>query len=251
MKQHPEKYCDFDSQHELVLDINGLKIFLGGTQVVNGISFKVYKDQIVAIVGPNGAGKTTTLKAIAGVIKSIEGSIRFMGQPLENLPVFERVQKGIVYVPEGMQVFRFMTVLENLEIGGYQNRVHLKTQMEMVLELFPDLKDGLKKMARHLSGGQQRMLTIGRGLMSGARILLLDDPFLGLTPKAIDHLTETMEEVRARGFTLMIAGQHVKRIVAISDVVHLIEEGKITLSDTGKNILQDDHFQKTLFGTIF
>lgn len=218
------------------------------TAVLRDLSLSIRPQQIAAIVGPNGAGKTTILKTIAGLIQPSRGRILFEGKPVEALPVRDIVRLGIVYVPEGMSVFADMTVLENLEVGAYLSRHLIPERLEMIYALFPELKEMRSAYAGILSGGQQRMLTLARGLMTGARLLLLDDPFLGLSPKIIKRFCDAFRILRQNGMTLFIAGQHVRRILIVADLAFLIEEGSITLSGPGPEVLDNTHLQQILFG---
>lgn len=220
----------------------------GDFTVLQDVSLSLWPRQIVALVGPNGAGKSTLFRAIAGLVPLKQGEIRFEGEAVEGLSVPERVRRGIVYVPEGMKVFSDMSVLENLEIGAYLHPDSVGERLALVLELFPELRNLLHSRASTLSGGQQRMVTLGRGLMSGGRLLLLDDPFLGLSPLIVKRFCDAFRRIRKSGATLFIAGQHVRRILNVADVAFLIEDGVITLSGPGTDIFRDAHLQKILFG---
>ena len=232
-----------------LLEIEQLSVGYRSLAVLDNLSLSVHKQRIVAVVGPNGAGKTTLLQAVGGLIRPVKGHIRYAGEPVEALPVREIVRRGIIYVPEGMKVFPQMSVLENLEIGGYLNRNRIKASLELIFELFPELRDRRQDRAGILSGGQQRMVTLGRGLMAEARLLLLDDPFIGLSPKFVKRFCGTFRNLRKSGMTLFIAGQHVRRILNVADIAFLIEDGTITLSGPGPGILHNYHLQKVLFGT--
>jgi branched-chain amino acid transport system ATP-binding protein len=216
--------------------------------VLQNVSLSIWPQQVIAIVGLNGAGKTTILKAIGGLIRPVQGSIRFQGCAVEALPLCEIVRRGLIYVPEGMSVFPDMTVLENLEIGAYLNRRMIPERKDMVFGLFPRLYEARNAPAGSLSGGQQRMVTLGRGLMAGAQMLLLDDPFLGLSPIAIRKLCETFKVLRRSGVTLLIAGQHVRRILNVADVAFLVEDGAVTLSGPGPDMLRNRYLKEMLFG---
>jgi branched-chain amino acid transport system ATP-binding protein len=233
---------------QMLLVVEHLSIAHNHLAVVEDVSLSIDRQQIVAIVGPNGAGKTTLFKTVSGLMRPSAGHIYFDGEPIETLPVQEIVRRGIIYVPEGMKVFPQMTVRENLEVGAYLNRQRLPERLEMVFGLFPELKERSQDLAGILSGGQQRMVTIARGLMAGARLLLLDDPFLGLSPKFVKQFCGTFRTLRHNGVTLFIAGQHVRRILNVADFAFLIEDGAITLSGPGPGILQNQHLQEILFG---
>jgi branched-chain amino acid transport system ATP-binding protein len=234
---------------EPLLEVHNLSVGYSETPVLQQVSLSLSANQIAAVVGPNGAGKSTLLKTIAGLNQPTEGQILFEGEPVHGLPVWELVQKGIVYVPEGMSIFRDMSVLENLEIGAYLNRPLISERLRLVYDLFPELKEKVTQKASTLSGGQQRMITLGRGLMAGARLLLLDDPFLGLSPIIVRKFCEAFRTIRQAGVTLFIAGQHVRRILNVADLAFLIEDGNITLSGSGDEIFGDAHLQRILFGS--
>ena len=233
---------------EPLLEVRHLTVGYGDAPVLQRVSLALRPNQIAAVVGPNGAGKSTLLKTIAGLNRAEEGEILFEGEPVHGLPVWELVRRGIVYVPEGMSVFPEMNILENLEIGAYLNRALVAQRLELVYGLFPELRERLSQRASTLSGGQKRMVTLGRGLMSGARLLLLDDPFLGLSPIIVRRFCEAFRTIRQSGVTLFIAGQHVKRILNVADLAFLIEDGCITLSGSGDEIYGDAHLQRILFG---
>jgi branched-chain amino acid transport system ATP-binding protein len=235
-------------QNRPLLLVQDLSVCYKDILVLKKVGLTVWPQQIVAIVGPNGSGKTTLLKAIAGLLPVKQGNIFFHGQQINSLHLSQVVQQGLVYVPEGMSVFPDMTVLENLEIGAYLHRGGMKNRLTQVYELFPELYEKRGSPAGTLSGGQQRMVTLGRGLMSGAHFLLLDDPFLGLSPKIIKRFCDTIRSLRESGKTLFIAGQHVRRLLTVADVALLIENGGITLTGTGAEVLNNDHLQQILFG---
>ncbi|MBU0699580.1 MAG: ATP-binding cassette domain-containing protein, partial [Proteobacteria bacterium] len=176
--------------------------------------------------------------------------ISFAQESIERLRVHEVVRRGLVYVPEGMKVFPYMSILENQEVGAYASRDQATERLSLVFEIFPVLADKRHRPAGTLSGGQKRMLTVARGLMSDARILLLDDPFLGLAPKDVNRLCNTLRQIHRRGFTLFLAGQHVRRILNVATKAYLLEEGKITLSGTGNQLLGHPHLQESLFGIV-
>jgi branched-chain amino acid transport system ATP-binding protein len=237
-----------DTDMDPLLVIEELSFAYDGFPALQRVRLSLEPRCIGAIVGPNGAGKTTILKAVAGLLRPLRGRIIFAGEAIQDLPAWDIVARGVVYVPEGMKVFPQMSVLENLQIGAYLNRGRIEERKRMVFELFPELEARQKVAAGILSGGQQRMVTIARGLMSGARLLLLDDPFLGLSPKCIKRFCDTFRTLRQSGMTLFIAGQHVQRILNVADVAFLIEDGAITLFGPGPEILHCHHLRHVLFG---
>lgn len=233
-----------------LLEIRNLEVFFGEVRALNQVNLTIWPGQIVSVVGPNGAGKTTLMRAVAGLIRAVQGEVTFQGKPIQGLPPYEVVRRGLVYIPEGMKVFHLMSVLENLEVGAYTARDRKAEQLAFVFALFPLLAEKQYSPAGILSGGQKRMLTIARGLMSGARLLLLDDPFLGLAPKDVSRLCRTLKDLRGHGITLFLAGQHVRRILRVAGRAYLIEEGRITLSGTGDQLLDHPHLQESLFGMM-
>jgi len=233
-----------------LLTICNLSVFYGDVQVLFKVSLTICESQIVSVVGLNGSGKTTLLKAVAGLLRPVQGTVSFAKKPIQTLPVHEVVRRGLVYVPEGMKVFPHMSVLENLEMGSYTARDKQAKLFPLVFEIFPVLADKRKQQAGTLSGGQKRMLTVARGLMSGARVLLLDDPFLGMAPRDVNRLCNTLRQIRRHGFTLFMAGQHVRRILTVATKAYLLEEGKITLSGSGDQLLGHPHLQESLFGIV-
>lgn len=230
-----------------LLELEDLAYSLGPRPVLRGVSLAIRPLQIAALVGPNGAGKTTVLKAIAGLIRPVKGRIIFAGEDLASLPVWEIVPRGVVYVPEGAEVFPEMTVKENLEVGAYLNRKQLAVRLAFVYGLFPELHQRERQLAGRLSGGQQRLVVLARALMAEVRLLLLDDPFLGLSPKYVKIFCDAFRILRRQGVTLFISGQHVRRILNVADLAFLIEEGRITLSGSGSELLANHHLQRTLF----
>jgi branched-chain amino acid transport system ATP-binding protein len=233
-----------------LLAIRNLSCHYGDIQALFKVNLSICEGQIVSIVGPNGSGKTTLMKSVAGLHRPVQGEIHYQGELIQMLPVHEVVRRGLVYVPEGMKTFALMSVLENLEVGAYVSREKRAQRLSYVFELFPALADKQQNLAKTLSGGQKRMLTLARGIMSGARLLMLDDPFLGLAPRDVSRLCNTLREIRRQGFTLFMAGQHVRRILSVATRAYLIEEGRITLSGTGDQLRDHPHLQESLFGIV-
>ncbi len=230
-----------------MLEAQHLSFSHQGSPVLVDINLTVHRHQITALVGADGAGKTTLLKALSGLLRGVSGKILFAGEPIENLPSWEIVQRGLVYVPEGMRVFPQMTVLENLEVGAYRKRQGMAKRLDQVLQVFPELRDRLHLQAGLLSGGQQRMVTLGRGLMPDPRLLLLDEPFMGLSPKLATRFCSSFRDLARSGLTLLISGQHIRRVLKIAEQAYILEDGKITRSGVGMDLLQDRHLQEILF----
>ena len=233
-----------------LLAIRNLSYFYGDIQALCRVNLTVCTGQIVSIVGPNGSGKTTLMKAVAGLLRPVRGEITYGGEQIHDLAVHEVVRRGLVYVPEGMKVFPFMSVMENLEVGAYISRQQKASRLDFVYGIFPALAEKRQQSGRNLSGGQKRMLTLARGIMSGASLLMLDDPFLGLAPKDINRLCHTLRQIRRHGITLFLAGQHVRRILSVATRAYLIEEGRITLSGRGEQLRDHPHLQESLFGIV-
>jgi len=229
-----------------LLEVQHLSASIQGKRVLEDLSFACFPHQIMAIVGIEGAGKTTLLKALGGLQRPVAGRIFLGGESVEAMPAWEMVRKGVVYVPEGMRVFPGMSVLENLEVGAYLVRGQLKAGLERVCQIFPELKERLGAQAGILSGGQQRMVTLGRGLMSAPRLLMLDEPFMGLSPKLVQRFCNSFRELRQGGVTLLISGQLMQRVLNVAEKAYILEKGRITLSGTGPHLLKDPHLQEII-----
>ena len=233
-----------------MLEIDNLCASTGDTPILNGLSLSINAGEVHAIMGPNGSGKTTLMKAVAGLLRPILGEISYQGERIQDLPVHKVVRRGLGYVPEGMKTFPLMSVMENLEVGAYISRQQKEGRLDFVFNLFPVLADKRLQLAKNLSGGQKRMLILARGIMSGARLLMLDDPFLGLAPKDINRLCNTLRQIRGHGYTLFLAGQHVRRILSVATRAYLLEEGRITLSGSGGQLRDHPHLQESLYGIV-
>lgn len=231
-----------------MLSVRNLTVSYRRALVLDDLSLEVGASRITAMLGPNGAGKTTLLKAVAGLLKPQRGRVLFMGERIDGMPPWDVVRRGLVYVPEGMRVFPEMSVNENLEVGAYANRSVLEANRQLVFDLFPELTEKRQTRARFLSGGEQRMVTLARGLMSAGRLLLLDDPFQGLSPKSVERFSHAFRSIQKAGVTLLIVGQHVRRILKVSDWGLLMEGGRITVSGPSEELLRNPHLLKILFG---
>lgn len=229
-----------------LLETQHLSVSLQGQRVLADLNFSFLPHQIVAIIGIEGAGKSTLLKALEGLQRPVAGRIFFAGEPVETLPAWEMVRRGAVYVPEGMRVFPGMTVLENLEVGAYLVRRQLRANLDKVCRIFPELKDRLRSSAGILSGGQQRMVTLARGLMSAPRLLMLDEPFTGLSPKLVQRFCDSFRDLRQSGVTLLISGQIMQRVLNVAEKAYILEKGRFTFSGTGPHLLQNPHLQEII-----
>jgi len=242
-----ESHLEVHNHSRPLLETQHLGFPSRGAAVLVDINLTVHARQITAIVGTDGAGKTTLLKALSGLRRDIKGKILFAGEAIEALPPWEVVKRGLVYVPEGMRVFPQMSVLENLEVGAYCHRQGLAAHLARVLGVFPELRDRLRQPAGQLSGGQQRMVTLGRGLMPEPRLLLLDEPFMGLSPKLVTRFCNSFRDLARSGITLLISGQHIRRVLKIAEQAHILEDGQIIRSGVGIDLLEDQHLQEILF----
>ncbi|MDD6234522.1 MAG: ABC transporter ATP-binding protein [Lachnospiraceae bacterium] len=233
-----------------MLKVQDLYVNYGSIVALQGISFEVHKGEIVSLVGANGAGKSTTLKTISGLLKPKSGKIFFKGKAIENKKSYTIVQNGVVHVPEGRQIFSKMTVAENLRLGGYnvKNKAIYDERLEKSYELFPKLKERYKQSAGTLSGGEQQMLAIARGLMSGPELLLLDEPSLGLAPIVVQQVFEVVKELKASGITILLVEQNAYDALKISDRAYIMETGKIVLSGTGEELIGNKDVQNIYLG---
>jgi branched-chain amino acid transport system ATP-binding protein len=233
-----------------LLELQNATAFYGDLQALFNISLRVYPGEIVTLIGANGAGKTTTLRLISGTKHPTSGSIHFGGQDVSRVPAHEMVARGISHVPEGRQVFPYLTIRENLNLGAYTPRArpHLKQLMEEQLALFPRLGERLDQLAGTLSGGEQQMVAIARGLMAQPKLLLLDEPSLGLAPKIVDEVFDKIQEVRRTGITMLIVEQNVVSGLSISDRGYVIQNGSVLLEDTSLNLLKNDVVRSAYLG---
>ncbi len=216
--------------------------------VIRGINLNVPKGKIVALVGSNGAGKSTTLKTIMGVIKPRSGRLIFEDEDITGLPPYMRVAKGISLVPEGRQLFSTLTVKENLLLGAYLYKGDVQELLDEVYELFPILKERENQLAGTLSGGEQQMLAIARGLMSRPRLLMLDEPSLGLAPLIVEKLYEAIKEINRRGVSILLVEQHVELSLEVADYAYVMEMGEITVEGESKRLLKDEKVRRAYLG---
>lgn len=235
----------------MLLKITDLNVSYGKIKAIKGISLEVGVGEIVTLVGANGAGKTTLLKTISGILTPASGQILYEGRPLSDIKPYERVIEGICQAPEGRGIFPGMTVLENLEMGKY-SRAAAKSEneddLQMVYELFPRLKERSGQMGGTLSGGEQQMLSIGRALMSRPRLLLLDEPSMGLAPKFIAQIFEIIQEIKKRDVTILLVEQNAAKALAIADRAYVLETGNIALQGSGAELLTDPSVRKAYLG---
>ncbi len=234
----------------MLLKVKGLEASYGELKVLWGIDLEVDKGEIVAVVGPNGAGKTTLLRTIVGLLREDKGDIIFEGKRINDLPAYERVRRGISLVPEGGELFPYMTVQENLDIGAYlpEARKKYEENLEFVFTLFPRLKERRNQLAGTLSGGERQMLAIARALMSSPKLLMFDEPSLGLAPNLAVNVLKTIKELNKEGYTILLVEQNVKLALEISSRGYVIENGRIVLSDESKKLLGNPHVRKAYLG---
>lgn len=231
-----------------MLKVQELQVNYGGIRAVKNISFEVPDGSIVTLVGANGAGKSTTLRTIAGQVKAQAGSITYNGEELLGKPSDEIVKRGITLVPEGRRVFPDMTVLENMKIGAYLRHDKLDDDIEWCYELFPRLKERHWQLAGTLSGGEQQMLAMGRALMSHPKLLMLDEPSMGLAPILVEQIFGIIRELHASGTTILLVEQNAQAALEVADRAYVLETGRIVLSGTGAELMASDQVQKAYLG---
>ena len=233
-----------------LLKVENLNVSYGDVQVLHDVSLEVKRGEVVTIVGANAAGKSTLLRALSGLLKKVSGSIRFNSEEILGKPAFEIAEKGLVHVPEGRQVFPLMTVQENLEIGAYTQRIrgNLKEKLKEVYEIFPALLEHKGQAAGSLSGGEQQMLAIARGLMADPILLMVDEPSLGLAPILVAKTFRTLEEIKGEDVTILLVEQNVVRALEFSDRAYVLENGRVTLQGTGPDLLKDPYLKRAYMG---
>ena len=236
----------------MLLEINDLKVAYGKIQAIKGISLHINAGEIVTLVGANGAGKTTLLKSISGILKPSAGVINFEGKDVQTIAPHNRVLEGLCQAPEGRGIFPGMTVLENLEMGKYARKDwknELKEDLDRIYTLFPRLKERQNQAGGTLSGGEQQMLSIGRALMSRPRLLLLDEPSMGLAPKFIQQIFNIIREIQAQGVSILLVEQNAAQALSCANRAYVLETGNIVKEGAGKDLLNDDAIKKAYLGT--
>lgn len=233
---------------DIILSVKDLQVNYGGIEAVKGISFDVPAGQIVTLIGANGAGKSTTLKSVVGLVKPKSGSIQFIGEELVGKETTSIVSKGITLVPEGRRVFADMTVLENIKIGAYLRKDDIKSDVDWVFDLFPRLKEREWQLAGTLSGGEQQMLAVARALMSRPKVIMMDEPSLGLAPLIVKGIFDIIKEINKQGVTVLLIEQNANMALKIADYAYVLETGRITLSGTGAELLSNDDVKKAYLG---
>ena len=234
---------------DIILSVKDLQVNYGGIEAVKGISFDVPAGDIVTLIGANGAGKSTTLKAIAGLVKPRSGSIVFEGTNIIGKDSSDIVAKGVTLVPEGRRVFSNMTVLENIRIGAYLRKDNLDADIAWVYDLFPRLKEREWQVAGTLSGGEQQMLAVGRALMSRPKVLMMDEPSLGLAPLVVKGIFDIIREINRQGVTVLLIEQNANMALKTANYAYVLETGRIGLSGTGAELLANEDVKKAYLGT--
>jgi branched-chain amino acid transport system ATP-binding protein len=232
-----------------MLKINDLQVNYGGISAVKGINIHVPEKSIVTLIGANGAGKSTTLRAIAGLVKAKSGEITFQGENILGMDTIDIVAKGITLVPEGRRVFANLTVLENLKIGAYLQKDGIEEQILNVYDLFPRLKERSWQLAGTLSGGEQQMLAVGRALMAKPKLIMMDEPSLGLAPLIVNGIFDIIKEINKLGTTILLIEQNANKALKVADYGYVLETGNITIEGKGLELLQDERVKEAYLGT--
>ncbi len=236
------------SSDPLILEVNNLVVRYGAIEAVKGISFAVAPGEVVTLIGSNGAGKTTTLRTLSGLLKPASGSIRLDGKEIAGTGAHLIVRQGMAQVPEGRRIFPRLSVLENLELGAFIRDDDISADLARAYELFPVLYERRTQAAGTLSGGEQQMLAMGRALMSRPRLLMLDEPSMGLSPIMMQRIFATLRELKAAGTTLLLVEQNAQAALRLADRAYVIETGRVVLSGTGKELLADDSVRAAYLG---
>ena len=232
-----------------ILKVDDINVYYGSIHAIKGISFEVNEGEIVTLIGANGAGKSTTLNAISGLLHSKTGHIEFMGEPLNHVPSHKVVSKGLALVPEGRRIFLQMSVQENLDMGAFSRRGgNIDADMERVFEQFPRLKERRKQVAGTLSGGEQQMLAMGRALMSNPKLLMLDEPSMGLAPILVEQIFDIIKNLHKAGTTILLVEQNAQAALSVADRGYVLETGKIVTTGTGAELLASPAIKKAYLG---
>ncbi|MDY3984915.1 ABC transporter ATP-binding protein [Dysosmobacter sp.] len=234
---------------EAILKVEDINVYYGSIHAIKGVSFEVHQGETVTLIGANGAGKSTTLNTISGLLHSKTGSVTFMGEDLAKVPAHKIVSRGLAMVPEGRRVFLQMTVRENLEMGAYtQGGKSVEADLERVYQQFPRLKERYKQVAGTLSGGEQQMLAMGRALMSHPKLLMLDEPSMGLAPILVEQIFEIIQDLHKSGTTILLVEQNAQAALSVADRGYVLETGKVVTTGTGKELLASPAIKKAYLG---
>ena len=232
-----------------MLKVENINVYYGAIHAIQGISFEVHQGEIVTLIGANGAGKSTTLKTVSGQLRTRTGSITFMNENISRLDPYKIARKGLVQVPEGRKIFQKLSVEEHLFIGGYtRERAEIEATMNDVYQRFPRLKERRRQVAGTLSGGEQQMLAIGRALMSKPRLIMLDEPSMGLAPLLVSQIFSIIRELKDTGVTILLVEQNARMALRIADRAYVLETGRVKLSDSADALLNNDEVQKAYLG---
>ena len=233
-----------------MLEVKDIEVYYGMIQALKGISFEVNEGEVIALIGANGAGKTTTLHTITGLLSQKKGSVLFEGQDITKVPAHKIVSLGMAHVPEGRRVFAELSVYQNLKMGAYtrKDKDEIAKTLEMVYKRFPRLEERKNQLAGTLSGGEQQMLAMGRALMSHPKIIVMDEPSMGLSPILVNEIFDIIKEVSASGTTVLLVEQNAKKALSIADRAYVLETGKIVLEGDAKELMNDDSIKKAYLG---
>jgi branched-chain amino acid transport system ATP-binding protein len=237
------------ADEDILLEVKDLKVAYGGIQAVKGVSFEVRRGELVSLIGANGAGKTTTLKAVTGTQPVRDGDIKFVGRSIRGQGAWDLVRQGLVMVPEGRGVFSRMSIVENLQMGAYvRDDDEIESDVDRVFGVFPRLKERSTQLAGTLSGGEQQMLAMGRALMARPKVLLMDEPSMGLSPIMVDKIFEVVADIHSRGTTVLLVEQNASRALQLADRGYVMESGEITMSGPAKTLLNDPRVRAAYLG---
>jgi len=232
----------------MMLKIDDIHVYYGAIHAIKGVSFEVNEGEIVALIGANGAGKSTILKTVSGLMHPRSGSIQFMGEDITHMDAYKLLRHGLAHVPEGRRIFLQMTVQENLDMGAFICKEVSKKDLDMVFDLFPRLKERRHQIAGTLSGGEQQMLAMSRALMSHPKLMMLDEPSMGLAPILVNQIFDMVKQLHQAGTTILLVEQNASKALEISDRAYVLETGNVTLSGTGKELSQSDEVKKAYLG---
>ena len=234
---------------EQILKVDNINVYYGAIHAIKGVSFHVDRGEVVTLIGANGAGKSTTLQTISGLLRSRTGSVDFLGENISRLPPHKIVERGLAQVPEGRRIFLQMTVQENLEMGAYtRSGSGVDEDLEKVFAQFPRLKERRRQVAGTLSGGEQQMLAIGRALMSSPKLLMLDEPSMGLAPILVEQIFDIIRRLHENGTTILLVEQNAQMALSVADRAYVMETGSISLSGTGRELAESDQVKKAYLG---